>query len=322
MALIRDIREDLPQTRCAESIAVVHLCAIVTLVVIAALGIHSGLSNGTVGYTAVGLAGGAFLLSLYNNERSLKERKYELIVGGCIAAAIIVLGVLGGQKILNTRQLGYGILGATFAPEAIGIASTPILCCVICCRGNGERRVLVQDLAPLFHALAPALGPEFGDAFNAPPQDLASEQQMRTVLKEILEQQLLAATPPEKEDILAGEAIQFMLARLMFIYICGEWKHEPISTCFKPETQAQIRNLRAQYASLADEVVSILEQSTREFSRYSAGAVQFDGTPVFKESFKTLQALAFAELTNRMLMRSMFAVFEKRNTQNAENLNA
>lgn len=105
-----------------KSYAIIGLNAIGTLaiLVISSLGAAGILPGSTVGWVAIGLSGGGFMLTLAIG--NVKKRKYEVIAGALITGIFITLGGLGIAGALSTTQVGWGMVGlsvASFFPLSV-----------------------------------------------------------------------------------------------------------------------------------------------------------------------------------------------------------
>jgi hypothetical protein len=103
--------------RCCAISGVAFITSL-ALFIIGCVGAAGAFPGSTIGWVTVALAGGGFVLNLALG--NFKQRKFELILGGLLVAALIPVGVLGGVGILSATQVGWGILGTSLATSLAG----------------------------------------------------------------------------------------------------------------------------------------------------------------------------------------------------------
>jgi hypothetical protein len=108
-----------PRCYATVGVSVIASCALFIIGCIGAAGILPG---SLIGWTAVGLGGAGFLLSL--SLGNFEKRKVELITGALLAAVYVTVGALGATGILSATQVGWGIIGSSLAAMPVmGVAT-------------------------------------------------------------------------------------------------------------------------------------------------------------------------------------------------------
>lgn len=112
-----------PGAMCCATMSV-SAVSMVALFVLGCLGAAGVMSAGTLGWCAVGLGAGGFLISL----PSLRGKTLvkTLVVGGLVAAAIVTVGALGIAGVLSAQVIGWAILGSFLGQMVLGT-------CIACC---------------------------------------------------------------------------------------------------------------------------------------------------------------------------------------------
>ncbi len=82
----------------------------VALFVIGCIGAAGVFPGSTIGWTTIGLGGGAFALTL-----AMRCRKFFLIIATTAFASFVTLGALGAAGILSGTQIGWGVVGTSLA---------------------------------------------------------------------------------------------------------------------------------------------------------------------------------------------------------------
>lgn len=108
----------------------------IALFIIGCMGAAGTFPGSSIGWVTVALAGGGFALNLTLG--NFKQRKFELIISGLVAATFVTVGVLGGVGTLSTSQVGWAIIGT-------GLIGTPLNYLV----GRLKRRQIQQQIANL-----------------------------------------------------------------------------------------------------------------------------------------------------------------------------
>lgn len=98
---------------------ILNMIASIALFIIGCVGAAGAFPGPAIGWVAVGVAGGRFILNLTLG--NFEKRKFELISEALVAAVILIIGVLGGIGILSVTQAGWGIVGAS-------LVAIPVLC--------------------------------------------------------------------------------------------------------------------------------------------------------------------------------------------------
>lgn len=97
--------------RCCAT-KVIQFITGIALFIIGCMG-AAGAFPGSIGWAAVGLAAGGFVLNLSLGK--FKIRKYDLIADALLTTVILTISALGITGIFSTAQVGWGILGTSLA---------------------------------------------------------------------------------------------------------------------------------------------------------------------------------------------------------------
>lgn len=107
-----------PGAKCCATVSIAAVAS-TALFIIGCVGAAGAFPGSTIGWVTIGLGGGSYALSL--SLGNLQKRKFDVITGGLVATALVVVGALGGAGILTAQQVGWGIVGTT-------LANIPISC--------------------------------------------------------------------------------------------------------------------------------------------------------------------------------------------------
>jgi len=117
-----------------QALFTVSVVSGLALFIIACLGMSGALPASTVGWCAVGIGGGTFLLRLANGD--LKKRKCDVVVDILCTATLVILGSLGSAGVLSAYQLGSGIIGAVIIARTFGVCD---FCRVMVPKGGDQK---------------------------------------------------------------------------------------------------------------------------------------------------------------------------------------